>query len=994
MKDKPVILVVDDQLPNIELLEAYLVSQGYEIVQAVSGEEALDKLVHNQIDLILLDILMPKMSGLEVLEKLRANEKTRAIPVVMVTALKDTEDKVKALEAGCDDFIFKPFDKVELLVRIKSLLRIKFLYDEVDAAREYFENIINTVREPMLALDQDLRVVKVSRSFYEFFKVKPEETVGQLIYDLGNKQWDIPKLRELLETILPQKTTFDNYEVEHDFAVIGRRIMLLNARQIERVLGKERIILLAIEDITERKQQEENKYKTIIHTSIDGFWLADLQGNIIEVNDSYCKMVGYSCEELLKMKISDIDVNEKPEDIQAHIRKLKENGSDCFETRHKCKEGSIIDVVISASYLKSVDQMFVFVRDITERKKMVENIKNSQKLLQKIINLLPIRVFWKDKDLRYLGCNEVFAKDAGKNQPEDLIGKDDFQMAWKGQAKAYQADDQGVIKSGKAKLNYEEPEITPKGDKIWLKTSKVPLIDSQGNEIGILGTYEDITERKLTEEQFEKTLWQNQHINALQQLLLAPASLENKLKSITDGIVRIFDADFCRIWMIKPGDLCEKGCMHAEVKEGPHVCRFRDKCLHLLASSGRYTHIDGKGHARIPFGCYKIGLIASEGEKHKFLTNDAVNDPRVHNYEWARELGLVSFAGYQLKIPGIETIGVMALFSKHPIRPAEDAILDSLSATTALVAEETIAADATRRQALQLEVSLKETLESRKILTNMLDDNNQVRERLEKSLEELRNTQAQLIQAEKLDVIGRMASGVAHEVKNPLGIILQGINYMENRALGKEEGIGEVLQMMKDGIGRADKIINGLLNFSKSTTLEFTLVDIDDVLENSILLLQVPTRFPGVQIVKEVEKRIPKVKIDRNRMEQVFINIITNAAQAMDNKGKIAIRSYVKEFERLEEPRSGKSVDYFNLGEKVLIVEIEDTGAGIPQENLSKIFDAFFTTKGPRGGAGLGLGICLNIIDMHKGLIDVESQVGKGSKISITLKLTTEGENG
>jgi PAS domain S-box-containing protein len=125
-----------------------------------------------------------------------------------------------------------------------------------EGAQEYAESIIDTVREPLIALDQDLRVVSASRSFYEFFKVKPEETIGQLIYDLGNKQWDIPKLRELLETILPQKATFDNYEVEHDFAGIGMRIMLLNARQIKRVLGKERIILLAIEDITARREVE------------------------------------------------------------------------------------------------------------------------------------------------------------------------------------------------------------------------------------------------------------------------------------------------------------------------------------------------------------------------------------------------------------------------------------------------------------------------------------------------------------------------------------------------------------------------------------------------------------------------------------------------------------------------------------------------------------------------------------------------------------------
>ena len=94
--------------------------------------------------------------------------------------------------------------------------------------------------------------------------------MGQLIYDLGNKQWDIPKLRELLETILPQKATFDNYAVEHDFATIGRRIMLLNARQIQRVLGKERVILLAIEDITERKQSEEKIQQMVYHDSLTG----------------------------------------------------------------------------------------------------------------------------------------------------------------------------------------------------------------------------------------------------------------------------------------------------------------------------------------------------------------------------------------------------------------------------------------------------------------------------------------------------------------------------------------------------------------------------------------------------------------------------------------------------------------------------------------------------------------------------------------------------
>ena len=135
---------------------------------------------------------------------------------------------------------------------------------------QIFEGIVETIREPLLVLDRDLRVVTASRSFYEFFKVKPEETLGQFIYDLGDKQWDISKLRELLETILPQQIAFDNYEVEHDFVTIGRRTLLLNARQIEREVGKEKIILLAIEDITERKKYEEKIQQMAFHDSLTG----------------------------------------------------------------------------------------------------------------------------------------------------------------------------------------------------------------------------------------------------------------------------------------------------------------------------------------------------------------------------------------------------------------------------------------------------------------------------------------------------------------------------------------------------------------------------------------------------------------------------------------------------------------------------------------------------------------------------------------------------
>ena len=177
----------------------------------------------------------------------------KRIMLLNARQIKQTMGKERVILLAIEDITERKEIEAGLEKARKELAIIKTTADE---ASEFAESVINTVREPLLSLDQDLRVVTVSRSFYEFFKVKPEETVGQLIYDLGNKQWDIPKLRDLLETILPEKTSFDNYEVEHDFANIGRRIMLLNARQIEQAMGKERIILLAIEDITERKEVE------------------------------------------------------------------------------------------------------------------------------------------------------------------------------------------------------------------------------------------------------------------------------------------------------------------------------------------------------------------------------------------------------------------------------------------------------------------------------------------------------------------------------------------------------------------------------------------------------------------------------------------------------------------------------------------------------------------------------------------------------------------
>ncbi|MDB9822198.1 PAS domain S-box protein [Deltaproteobacteria bacterium] len=251
---------------------------------------------------------------------------------------------------------------------------------------QIFEDIVETIREPLLVLDSDLKVILANQSFYDSFKVKPEETVGQLIYDLGNKQWDIPKLRELLETILPEKTSFDDYEVEHDFATIGRRVMLLNARQIERAIGKERIILLAIEDVTERAQLEtslkdsEERFRRLFETADDGILLLDKKElKISHANPAITAMLDYSNKELIGKGFEDIGFADNFGDFQEIMQALNKDGIIRYpDIPIQKKTGQVVETDVYMVDRAKLVQCNI--RDITERKKLTEDLLTLQKL--------------------------------------------------------------------------------------------------------------------------------------------------------------------------------------------------------------------------------------------------------------------------------------------------------------------------------------------------------------------------------------------------------------------------------------------------------------------------------------------------------------------------------------------------------------------------------------------------------------------------------------
>jgi DNA-binding response OmpR family regulator len=258
MKDKPVILAVDDQLQNVELLEACLVPQGYEIVKAASGEEALEKLVHNQIDLILLDIMMPKMSGLEVLARVRGDEKTKAIPVVMVTALKETEDKVKALEAGCDDFISKPFDKTELLARVKSMLKISHYLRQLEE-KEKFKAVVDKISDGIAICTPDYLIKDSNAAILKYLNIADPENVNLVEMLFKNYSVSINK-----EALMDSAITHKTFDIIREEAETTEALYLAaNLDVIKNAAGELLSIVLILRDVTAARKEEFTKQDSL-----------------------------------------------------------------------------------------------------------------------------------------------------------------------------------------------------------------------------------------------------------------------------------------------------------------------------------------------------------------------------------------------------------------------------------------------------------------------------------------------------------------------------------------------------------------------------------------------------------------------------------------------------------------------------------------------------------------------------------------------------------
>ena len=686
-------------------------------------------------------------------------------------------------------------------------------------------------------------------------------------------------------------------------------------------------------------------------------------------------------------------------DISDHKQKEAALKETEVQLRLDLKAAQIGVNVYRAAQGNVIDLMGISL-DTSEHQHIESELWRTKEMLQLVIDNIPQAIFWKDKNSVFLGCNRNFARAAGVGTPENIVGKTDYDLAWnKEEADFFRQCDLQVMEMDTPEYHIIEPQLQADGKQAWLDTNKIPLHDAEGNVVGILGTYEDITERKQAESAlrnandqleirvFEHTTELSNALNQLQGEIAERQHVESELRqtlrsaSITQEMLQLVMDNIPQLIFWKDRNSVFLGCNRNLVRVVGMSCP---------------EEIVGKTDYDLP--CKKEEADFFRECDNRVMETDI---PEYHIIEPILQADGKNAWLETNKIPLHDAegnvVGILVTIEDITVRKqAESALRTANEQLEIKVFERTIELSNAIKQ-LQSEMAERKQTES--ALRESEAQFRQQATKLEQALQDLQKTQSQLIQTEKMSSLGQMIAGIAHEINNPIGFIYSNIqpakeyiqdllNLMQlyqqqyprpTAAIQAQiqnielefiaDDLPKILSSIEIGAERISQLVLSLRNFSRLDEAEVKQVNLHSGIDNTLLILNHRLKL-GITVSKQYGN-LPLVECYPAQLNQVFMNILNNAIDALQEQDKQTDKQIVIQTQAVAQDH--------------IRVQFWDNGPGILLEIKDKIFDPFFTTKDVGKGTGLGLSICYQIIAKHRGWIEVNSHLGQGTEFTINL---------
>ena len=607
------------------------------------------------------------------------------------------------------------------------------------------------------------------------------------------------------------------------------------------------------------------------------------------------------------------------------------------------------------------------------------SVHETTEFLQLVLDNIPQYIFWKDRNSVYLGCNRGWANMAGIGDPSNVVGLTDDDLPWtQAQRDWYLECDRRVMATDTPMLRIKQSQRQADGRISWRETSKLPLHDAEGNVIGLLGTVEDITERKLAEDLMARSR------ETFQQL----AKQKDLLNQISTQIRK----------SLKP-DVIQQTTVH-EIRQLLNA----DRVVIYRFEEDWYGQVIVE--SVVPPWCSTLGDLGADNcfaEKYaEYYFNGRVrviNDVQAEcldpcHRDFLQQLDVKA----NLIVPILVQDSLWGLLIAHHCaeprqwQQAEIELLQSLAGQFGVAIQQGELHTQTQRSAAIAQ---------------------QQAQQLEVALENLKQAQSQLIQTEKMSSLGRMVAGIAHEINNPVTFIYGNLDHLKQYysdltgliALYQQhfptpppaivqhmeaieldyllEDLDHVLRSVEVGSVRIKDIITSLRRFSRLDEAEKKAVDIHEGIDSTLLILQphfkAMSNFFEIQIVKEYG-HLPLVECYPSQLNQVFMNLIDNAIDALNHQTETAGCQQIDVLPCIKIRTQ--------TNHNQVVIAISDNGPGIPKANQARLFDPFFTTKPVGEGTGLGLSISHKIVtERHGGCLTVLSTPGNGTEFRVAIPL-------